>query len=208
MCAEVCEQNGNHGPYAVYDPCCGGGTLLTGIALLNPQRIYQIVGSDLDPQALETAHNNLQLLTAEGANNRCNQIESDYRAYGKEAHREALRSACRIRDQVRTDREANPLILKVLELDATELTVDSCGLIGRPDVVLADVPYGIRSDWKLSKDVRATPMQLLLSSLLVLPGKPVVGIAADKKTRIEHGEYRRLARFSAGKRQIVLLTPH
>ena len=205
LCVAECERDGRRGPYAVYDPCCGSASLLTEIALLNPQRICRIVASDIDPQALETARNNLGLLTAEGANRRLRQIEADVLAYGKESHREALESARRIRDRVVLDREQRPIDTETLCLDATRLGAQDWRAIGCPDIVLADVPYGMQSDWQIPRDAVATPTQLLLESLLVLPARPVVAIAADKKTRVEHVSYRRLRRFSAGKRQIVLL---
>lgn len=195
----------NRGPYTVYDPCCGGAILLTEVALLNPSRICRIVASDVNSRALETANRNLQILTAEGARERLLQIEADFRSYGKQSHKEALDSAQRIYTQVISDRAAMPLTVDILHADATKLDIQARDVIGIPDIVLADIPYGIESHWQIDHISNSEPVEMLLGSLLKLPCRPVIAIAANKKTRVEHASYRRFKRLWAGKRQIVFL---
>jgi 23S rRNA G2445 N2-methylase RlmL len=206
LCVDICERKGSYGPYCVYDPCCGGGTLLTAIGLLNSERIERIVGSDIDPKVLETARNNLALLTVEGINERLRQIKADYETYAKPSHKDALESARRIRDLLVSNRKP-ALATALLHLDATQLRAQDFHFVGQPDIVLADVPYGIKSEWTVQSNAPSGPVSLLLQSLLLLRGKPVVAIAADKRTRVEHENYRRLKRLSVGKRHIVVLAP-
>ena len=39
----------------IYDPCCGGGYLLTAIGYLNGNTIAPIIGSDIDDRSLDWA---------------------------------------------------------------------------------------------------------------------------------------------------------
>ena len=50
----------------MYDPFCGGGTLLTVIGFLASAPVALLAGSDLDADALRTAEQNLALLSREG----------------------------------------------------------------------------------------------------------------------------------------------
>lgn len=205
MCVSTCERNGCFGPYSIYDPCCGCGTLLTVAGLLNSERIARIVGSDTNPAALATAHNNLALLTIEGVDERLRQLQHDYEAYGKSSHRDAMESAVRIRELVVSNRGRSTLATELLHLDATRLGPQDLDSVAQPEIILSDVPYGIKSQWAVGSGRPAKPMLLLLESLLSFRNELVVAIAADKSTRVEHPRYRRLKRLSAGKRQIVLL---
>ncbi|GMA45354.1 hypothetical protein GCM10025853_28110 [Tetragenococcus halophilus subsp. halophilus DSM 20339] len=50
----------------LYDPCCGGGHLLTVLGFCYSKNLKNIYGSDIDTKALEYAQKNLNLLTPEG----------------------------------------------------------------------------------------------------------------------------------------------
>ena len=50
----------------LYDPCCGGGHLLTVLGFLCGDRIGSVYGSDIDEEAVALAAKNLSLLTEEG----------------------------------------------------------------------------------------------------------------------------------------------
>lgn len=206
MCVDFCERNGNYGPYSLYDPCCGAAGLLTQIALLNTGRIAQMAGSDIDSIALETARSNFALLNVDGANERLRKIEEDLRLFGKESHRHALESARRILQQVARDRKNGFLPTFLFERDATSTVPKNIANAGNPHIVIADIPYGNKSVWVFSSTKGEQPITLLLESLLSLPGSPIVAIAAGKGERLEHPSYQRLKRFSAGKRQIVIVT--
>ena len=83
-------------PVALYDPVCGGATLLCTLALLHWPSIRQIVASDADPEAVALAGRNLALLTPDGIAERRREIASLHAEYGKDSHAEALESADRL----------------------------------------------------------------------------------------------------------------
>ena len=64
----------------VYDPFCGGGTLLTVIGFLASAPVTLLAGSDLDADALRTAEQNLALLSREGLLRRRQRLESLFSA--------------------------------------------------------------------------------------------------------------------------------
>jgi hypothetical protein len=76
-------------------------------------------------------------------------------------------------------------------------------------MVIADVPYGIRSAWSGGAGVEtADPLWLLIESLKpVLAPNAVVAIASDKAQRARHVAYVRREWFQIGKRRIELLSP-
>ena len=78
---------------SVYDPCCGGGYLLTVLGFLYGDKIESLYGSDISPSAVELAEKNLGLLTTEGLLRRKNQLETMYNTYGKDSHEQAMKSA-------------------------------------------------------------------------------------------------------------------
>src|SRR5215210_5047561 len=51
------------GPLTLYDPCCGGATLLTTLGFLHGPKLAALIGSDADPDAVALAERNLALLT-------------------------------------------------------------------------------------------------------------------------------------------------
>ncbi|MEU9891467.1 hypothetical protein [Sphaerisporangium sp. NPDC051011] len=57
-----------HGKSAalVWDPCCGSGYLLTVLGLLHPRQITGVLASDIEPEALRLAEQNLGLLSRAG----------------------------------------------------------------------------------------------------------------------------------------------
>ena len=93
----------------------------------------------------------------------------------------------------------------LFERDGTSMVPQGLEDAGSPDIVIADIPYGLKSEWILSGPRSAQPTRLLLEFLLLLPGAPIIAIAAGKGERVEHPRYRRLKRFLVGKRQIVVV---
>ncbi len=87
----------------VYDPFCGGGTLLTVIGFLASAPVALLAGSDLDADALRTAEQNLALLSREGLLRRRQRLEALFSAYGKPSHRDAVESAERLAARLPAD---------------------------------------------------------------------------------------------------------
>lgn len=75
----------------IYDPCCGGGYILTVLGLLNPETIANIIGSDINNKAIALAKDNLSLLTVEGILKRKQQINDMITNYNKQSHKGHLK---------------------------------------------------------------------------------------------------------------------
>jgi hypothetical protein len=204
-CFAILEERGHPGPYAVYDPCCGSGYLLTVIGLLHGPRIRAVLASDIDEAMLVTARRNLSLLTAEGMRARTEQLRELHARFGKPSHREALESAtvleeCRARGSIET--------IVVFPADITAGTPNALrnGEACPVNIVTADLPYGNLTGWRSGS---ADPAARMLDSLLPVlqPGVSVVALVADKSLKLRHERFRRLALLKAGKRQIALLEP-
>lgn len=83
-------------PVRLWDPLCGGGSLLFAAALLGEPAPEWVLGSDADEGAVDLARENLALLTPEGCARRRAQIEEHLRAFGRQSFAEALGSLDRI----------------------------------------------------------------------------------------------------------------
>ena len=66
--------------------------MLTVLGFLKIGKLQAIYGSDIDVQIINTANDNLKLLTKEGLIKRKEQIETLYSLYGKQSHKDALHS--------------------------------------------------------------------------------------------------------------------
>ena len=77
----------------IYDPCCGGGYLLTVLGFLNYERIKTIIASDISDDAIQLANENLSLLNKNGLKQRIRQINDLLSLHNKNSHIEALNSA-------------------------------------------------------------------------------------------------------------------
>ncbi len=54
-------------PLTLWDPCCGSGYLVTVIGLLHRPRLRRVIATDVQPQAVSLATENLALLTGRGS---------------------------------------------------------------------------------------------------------------------------------------------
>lgn len=193
----------------LYDPCCGGGYLLSVLAYLNGEAIGQLIGSDIDPEAVRLAERNLSLLTPAGLDQRISEIEAMRSRYGKASHAEALASATRLKKRLKELGCSRTITTTIFQADATnkiDLAANLSGL--KVDVVIADVPHGQRSFWQSSDAGTGDPMWEMLEALLgLLSERAILALAAAKGQKISHPGYQRLERLRVGKRQIVFLRP-
>jgi hypothetical protein len=197
---------GYSGPPALYDPCCGAAYLLSVLAYLHGPSIRALAASDVDPTAVELARRNLELLTAEGLDRRIAALGADYARFGKDSHRQALESACRLRERIG---RMSLIPTRVFQADAGNPADILRGLNGsKVDLVITDIPYGRHSVWHGTlRDESHSVWNLLNALLEVLSPTGLVAVAADKAQKISHESYRRIERFSIGKRQVVILKP-
>jgi hypothetical protein len=192
-------------PYRVYDPCCGGGYLLTVIGSLHKAQISTLYGSDIDPDALHLAERNLALLTRAGLTQRIAQISEMLAQYGKPSHADALESAKRLSTAV----EDRDLATHLFAADATSIEEVTRNLQAtRIDLVITDLPYGKQSVWQTDHPTQPESWHLLVALRPILTENAVVAICANKQQKIAHEGYRRAEHFQVGKRRIVILQPN
>lgn len=70
----------------LWDPCCGSGYLLTALVLLHRRDIVGVLGSDLNPGALNLAQKNLALLSEHGMAARSDELRARAERLGKLAY--------------------------------------------------------------------------------------------------------------------------
>ena len=197
-------------PVVLYDPCCGGAYHLATLPWFNWEQIAAIYASDLDAGALRVAARNLALLSPEGMARRVDELAAMHGAWGKPSHAAALADARSLQARLAELSAGHPIATHLFCADATDGAAVAAGLAGaRIDVVVADVPYGQISTWGAGTSALAQgadPVWRLLDALLpVLADGAVVALAAGKGDKLKHERYRRLERFTVGKRQIALL---
>ncbi|NJC97330.1 MAG: hypothetical protein C3F07_10600 [Anaerolineales bacterium] len=190
-------------PCVLYDPCCGAAYHLSVLAFLHRQLIQTVIASDVDEKAVSLAEKNLSLLNRTGLESRIDEIKSMLEQYGKDSHKEALKSATTLKTKLSGD------LLTTKTFQANVL--DKADLLKKlsphsVDFVFTDVPYGQHSDWHGS-DV-ANPLWSMLDSLLeVLSPSSIVAVVSDKGQKAMHEGYQRIEQFQVGKRRIIILQP-
>ena len=209
-CVGVLRADGRLGPYAIYDPCCGGAYHLSTLAVLHWREIRGITGSDVDADAVALAQRNLSLLTIEGLDRRIAEIAQMLDSYRKASHETALASAQGFRSRLGELSKSHLVPTRVFHADALNAAEVSQGLGAQAiDIVFTDIPYGQRSGWLgagVASGSDVTPVGQMLEALrCVVSPTTVVVVASDKGQRIRHPSYERVDRFRMGKRQIVML---
>ena len=193
---------------SLYDPCCGGAYHLCTLAYLHWQAIAELIGSDVDAQALSLAERNFSLLTLEGLQQRRDEIARLFAAYGKASHRTALETADTLRRKLHQLLKTHPMTTQVFRADATDPDAVYRHLSGvKVDLVLTDLPYGRQVQWQVGTSTPyPSPIWLMLNALRdVLSPTSLVAIAADKRQKVAHEHYRRIEHFRVGKRHVTIL---
>ena len=184
----------------VYDPCCGGGYLLTVLGFMYNSQISALYGSDISQEAADLAEANLDLLSREGLARRKARLTALYEAYGKDSHRRAAASADRLTEMIR-----RPLFRAVFRRDILEpggAWAAGTGFLAA-DIVVTDVPYGRMVSW--SGDA-ARAVDTLLDNLLPnLRENAVAAVSRDRSQKITHPAYERIDSFRSGKRTTDIL---
>ncbi|WMJ87134.1 hypothetical protein [Anaerocolumna sp. MB42-C2] len=179
----------------LYDCCCGGGYMLTVLGFMNVQIISEIIGSDINPDAVYKAQNNLELLHTDGLNKRMEQIRELSREYGKESHEEALQSAIKLHKKL----EGSNIITRVFTANVFENLI----LNKTPDIIITDVPYGEIVTWEGADNGN---IDLLLDSLYsICNNETVIGICMDKSQKNTNDKFQRLEKQQIGKRRFEIL---
>jgi 23S rRNA (guanine2535-N1)-methyltransferase len=111
---------GNTTPCTLYDPCCGAAYHLSVLGFLHGEHIQKVIGSDIDERAVALAARNLGLLHRDGLDERSRELSGMVDQYGKESHREALRSASVLAEKLTAFPEGHVLDTHVFQASATD----------------------------------------------------------------------------------------
>lgn len=180
----------------VYDPCCGGGYLLTILGFLNPFKISQLIGSDIDENAVQLAGDNLTVLSAEGINKRKEHLLSLYEQHKKPSYAETIKSA----ERLSVLAEQRNINIRVFTADA--LKYDYANSDFKADIIITDVPYGNLTSWQGD----GFEMNALLDNLILcLKPDSVLAVCSDKSQKINNTNYKRLEKQLIGKRKFEIL---
>ena len=187
----------SRGPVTVYDPCCGGGYLLTVLGFLNGREIGSLIGSDISGEATALAGENLSRLTPEGMEQRREHLERLYREQGKPSVLESLASLSRLSSRMP---ETQGIQTRVFQADALSGNLAEFGV--QADIVITDVPYGNLVAWDQQGE---NPADRLLRAVgpVLSPGG-IAAICSDKGQKITPGSFRRLERQLVGKRKFEI----
>ena len=200
----------NSTPCILYDPCCGAAYHLSVLAFLHGEHIQKIIASDVDEKAVALAKRNLGLLSSAGLDNRIGEISKMLEQYGKDSHKDALRSANILKNKLLSLPENHLHRIKVFQANATNSEEIFKHIKAKSvDIVFTDVPYGQHSHWHDSElNESSNPLWSMLNALLgVLSSLSLVAIVSDKQQKVAHESYQRVEQFQIGKRRVVILKP-
>ncbi len=178
----------------LYDCCCGIGYMLTVLGFLNQDVIYSLIGSDINKEFIEIAEKNLDLLSYNGIEKRIEELKALVEQYGKQSHKDALASANRLKELI-----VHEIHTEVFQADVFKLKY----LPFKPDIIMADVPYGDMVDWQGAGE----GVDNLLDSLYSLCEEhTIVGLCMNKKQKVISKRFKLLEKQNVGKRRFVILT--
>jgi len=198
----------NSMPCTLYDPCCGTAYHLSVLGFLHVKQIREIIGSDINKKAVDLARRNLGLLRIPGLEQRIAEITDMIERYGKDSHKDALKSANFLRDKIAT--QEHRIATRVFQASAIDRETIFKNIRAKSmDIVFTDVPYGEHSQWETSDfDKLANPIGSMLDALVhVLSASSIVAIVSDKRQKVSHESYQRVEQFQLGKRRVVILKP-
>ncbi len=203
-CAQRLSEKGLAPPYALYDPCCGGGYSASVIGYLHGDQIQKIYCSDVSEHAFDLARRNLALLIPAGLQERTDEIRRLIENYNKQSHHDALESALRLQRQLTTCR--SQIQTKCFRFDILGKE-DLSRQLEKIDLVLTDLPYGRAVSWSGATDHGAPEQKLLMNIRPVLKPTSLVAITTSKTQPFAHEGYRRLEQAKIGKRRLLILEP-
>ena len=155
----------------IYDPCCGGGYALTILGYYQNRYISKIYGSDIDEDMVAHAKKNTSLLTSAALKKRKTEIEELYNSFGKESHKEALRSCDKVSAMLEKE-----VIVEIFQADCTMPLPNIL-----PDIIITDVPYGNLVEWEQGKNSIADMLEQLWR---ISHENTILAVCMDKKQKI------------------------
>jgi 23S rRNA (guanine2535-N1)-methyltransferase len=184
----------------IYDPCCGGGYLLTVLGLLNFDMITAIYGSDINPEAVNHTMENIELLTISGMERRIKYIENLYHEYQKTSHQDAIKSAKNLKTLLNPNVSIHTNIFENNILDVDDLKNQDF----KADIVITDVPYGNMVSWNGNESSEDFIRSLLDNLIPILNPGAIVAICSDKKQKFLSDKFARMEKQLIGKRKFEI----
>ena len=180
----------------LWDPLCGGGSLLVVAALLGEPAPAAVYGSDADPGAVTLAKENLSLLTPEGCARRRAQLEASLQSFGRESFAQALESLARVAALAQARRvPGEAFVYDIFSPAPADVSAP-------PNLVVCDLPYGHLVDWQgASRDPGAAFLPAL--GRWLAPGAVAV-VCMEKRQRLEASGFVRLDKQQVGKRRFEI----
>lgn len=196
-------EKGKQPPYALYDPCCGGGYSAAIACYLHGDKISKVYASDISNEAVELACRNLSLLHPDGLGSRIQELEVLIQKFNKQSHLDALESSFRLQQQLESF--PHPIETRCFQFDILGQS-DLSKEIGNVDLILTDLPYGQITRWHGTPE--NDPVQQLLNNVRpVLNPVSVIALTTDEKHSIRLDGYRQIGSLKIGKRRTVILEP-
>lgn len=184
----------------MYDPCCGGGYLLTSLGFLNSASIRTFIGSDIDVDFLNIAKQNLFLLTNIGLEERYNHLKYLYDSYQKASHLQAMESIKKLSTLLHGYNIKPDTIVFQTDILMKDALKNRNFLA---DIVFTDVPYGDLVQWHGNNNCA---IDILLNNLIpILKPTSIVAICSNKQQKINNNNYVRLEKQHIGKRKFEIL---
>lgn len=178
----------------IYDPCCGGGYLLTILGFLNFEKIKMLLASDISDGAIQLANENLSLLHKDGLEQRIQQLNHLLLLHNKKSHIEALDSAANLLNILTNS--SHEIGYKVFKTDIlSNHPFDNLNF--KADIIFTDVPYGNLVKWQNRKEDN---INLLDQLLPVIKDKSIVAICSDKSQKFQSDYFKRVEKQIIGKR--------
>jgi len=200
--AKLLTNRGVSPPFTVFDPCCGGGYIMTVLGLRHSREIQQIICSDINPDALKLAQSNLALLTGAGMAARVAQLTEQVSNFGKDSHRSALRYAAELGGVIKAaGREVQSKCFNFDLLGAEPFPPE----VLQANIIFADIPYGIKSEWHGDAGTE-NPIEWALSRLRgMMQPATVLILATAKKSVFKLEGFTRSKKVKFGARMVQLL---
>ncbi|GII77055.1 hypothetical protein Sru01_20370 [Sphaerisporangium rufum] len=188
-------------PVTVWDPCCGSGYLVTVIALLHRRQIKAVLASDIAPEALRLAEQNLGLLSRTGLTARADHLDGLAERWGKPSYAAAAQAAGRLRRRLSADGGDVPTAVRhadVFDPDVLEMLGGA-----RPDIVITDVPYGEQTSWR-GPGAKTGISGMVRTLASTLAEDTVIAVAARGRTIPLDDGLRPRTTFKIGTRTVAL----
>ena len=177
----------------VYDPCCGSGYMLTVLKFLYGSHIDTLIASDVSEEAVNLTKKNFGLLSHAGLDMRKEQLQDLHTRFKRDSYLEAIKSAERLKGLI-GEGAFESLVFK------RDILVDKSDY--KADLILCDVPYGIKTAWSGEGDDFINRMLDNVWDNLNAVG--VAAIFSDKKQKIITEKYKRAEKVLIGKRKFEI----